>query len=235
MLFLAVGLVLQNVHPFGDQQILVVDFWHQYYPFLRLLHEKLQHGGSLLYTWDSGLGSNFVSIFAYYAASPLNLLTALVPETFLRDAVTLVLLLKVGFAGLFFACFLRGTFRRNDFSLCIFSVMYALCSYILGYYWNIIWLDTVALLPLVVLGLVYLVRDGKCRLYCIGVVAVHKLLYRHVHLHLCSDRLLLSVCVLSSLETAADADIGNGRLFFAGRSVGGNCADTHLLRIAADP
>ena len=126
MLFLAVGLVLQNVHPFGDQQILVVDFWHQYYPFLRLLHEKLQHGGSLLYTWDSGLGSNFVSIFAYYAASPLNLLTALVPETFLRDAVTLVLLLKVGFAGLFFACFLRGTFRRNDFSLCIFSVMYAL-------------------------------------------------------------------------------------------------------------
>ena len=169
MLFLAVGLVLQNVHPFGDQQILVVDFWHQYYPFLRLLHEKLQHGGSLLYTWDSGLGSNFVSIFAYYLASPLNLLTALVPETFLRDAVTLVLLLKVGFAGLFFACFLRGTFRRNDFSLCIFSVMYALCSYILGYYWNIIWLDTVALLPLVVLGLVYLVRDGKCRLYCIAL------------------------------------------------------------------
>lgn len=169
MLFLAAGFVLQNVHPFGDQQILVVDFWHQYYPFLRLLHEKLQHGGSLLYTWDSGLGSNFVSIFAYYAASPLNLLTALVPETFLRDAVTLVLLLKVGFAGLFFACFLRGTFRRNDFSLCIFSVMYALCSYILGYYWNIIWLDTVALLPLVVLGLVYLVRDGKCRLYCIAL------------------------------------------------------------------
>ena len=68
--------------PFGDQQILVVDFWHQYYPFLRLLHEKLQHGGSLLYTWDSGLGSNFVSIFAYYAASPLNLLTALVPKHF---------------------------------------------------------------------------------------------------------------------------------------------------------
>lgn len=40
MLFLAAGFVLQNVHPFGDQQILVVDFWHQYYPFLRLLHEN---------------------------------------------------------------------------------------------------------------------------------------------------------------------------------------------------
>ena len=56
-------------------------------------------------------------------------------------------------------------------------------------------------------------------LHCTGAVAVHQLLYRHVHLHLCSDRLLLSVCVLSSLETAADADIGNGRLFFAGRAL----------------
>ena len=75
MLLLAVGFVLQQVHPFGDRQILVTDFWHQYYPFLRLLHEKLRSGGSLLYTWDSGMGTNFLSIFAYYAASPLNLLT----------------------------------------------------------------------------------------------------------------------------------------------------------------
>lgn len=169
IVIMALGFVLQKVYPFGDRQILVTDFWHQYYPFLRLLHEKLQNGGSLLYSWDTGLGTNFLSIFAYYTASPLNLLTALVPETFLREAVTLVLLLKIGFAGLFFALFLRGTFRRNDFSICIFSVMYALCSYILGYYWNIIWIDTVALLPLVVLGLVYLVRDGKYRLYVISL------------------------------------------------------------------
>ncbi len=169
MLFMGIGFVLLEIHPFGNTQILVTDFWHQYYPFLRLLHEKLQSGGSLLYTWDSGMGSNFIAIMAYYAASPLNLLTVLVPESLLREAVTVILLLKVGFAGLFFAMFLKGTFRRNDFSICIFSLMYALCSYILGYYWNIIWLDTVALLPLVVLGLVYLVRDGKYRLYILAL------------------------------------------------------------------
>ena len=126
MLLLAVGFVLQQVHPFGDRQILVTDFWHQYYPFLRLLHEKLRSGGSLLYTWDSGMGTNFLSIFAYYAASPLNLLTVLVPESILREAVTVVLLLKIGCAGLFFALFLRGTFRRDDFSICLFAVICAL-------------------------------------------------------------------------------------------------------------
>lgn len=169
ILFLAICFVLEKVHPFGDRQILVTDFWHQYYPFLRLLHEKLQNGESLLYTWDSGLGTNFLSMMAYYTASPLNLLTVLVPDSLLREAVTLVLMLKVGFAGLFFAMFLKGTFRRNDYSICLFSVMYALCSYILGYYWNIIWLDTVALLPLVMLGLVYMVRDGRYRLYVIAL------------------------------------------------------------------
>ena len=117
MLFLSAGFAMQHVYPLGDRQILVVDFWHQYYPFLRLLHEKLQHGGSLLYTWNSGLGSDFVSMAAYYAASPLNLLTVLVPDAWLREAVTVLLLLKVGCAGLFFALFLKGTFHRNDFSL----------------------------------------------------------------------------------------------------------------------
>ncbi len=165
MILLGVCFVFEDVHPFGDRQILVTDFWHQYYPFLKLLHEKLQSGESLLYTWNSGMGSNFLAIMSYYAASPLNFLTLLVPDDYLRDAVTGEVLLKAGFSGLFFAKFLKGTFRHDDFSLCLFSVMYALSSYFLGYYWNIIWLDTVALLPLVVLGLVYLVRDGKYRFY----------------------------------------------------------------------
>lgn len=195
VLFMGIGFIIQGIHPFGDRQILVTDFWHQYYPFLRLLHEKLQNGGSLLYTWDSGLGTNWIATAAYYAASPLNLLTAAVPDSLLRDAVTIVLLLKVGFAGLFFAMFLRGTFRRGDFSICLFSLMYALCSYILGYYWNIIWLDTVALLPLVVLGLVYLVRDGRYRLYILSL-ALSLVTNYYIGMFTCIFSVIAFLCLL---------------------------------------
>ena len=66
----------------------------------------------------------------------------------------------------FRAAFSAAHSAEMTFPSASFAVMYALCSYILGYYWNIIWLDTVALLPLVVLGLVYLVRDGKCQSLC---------------------------------------------------------------------
>ena len=47
---------IANVSPYGTEQILVTDLWHQYYPFLVDFQDKLQEGGSLLWTWKSGGG-----------------------------------------------------------------------------------------------------------------------------------------------------------------------------------
>ncbi len=158
-----------EVHPFGDKQILVTDLWHQYYPFFRIEHEKLQNLSSFLYSWDTGLGTNFISLMSYYAGSPLNLLSVFFPIEYSRDALTLFLTIKIGCAGLFFAIFLKHTFKKNDISITAFALCFALCNYIMGYYWNIIWMDTVALLPLVVLGTVKLFREGKFKLYVISL------------------------------------------------------------------
>ncbi len=164
-----IGFAVSKMHPFGDRQFLVTDLWHQYYPFFQTLAEKLKEGGSLLYSWRSGMGTNFLSLMAYYAASPLNLLSILAPAEYLREAMTIILMLKFSFAGLFFCRMLRYVFGKNDMSTCMFAVMYALCSYMVGYYWNTIWIDTVALLPLVMHGLTALVREGKYRTYVIGL------------------------------------------------------------------
>ncbi len=158
-----------EVHPFGDKQILVTDLWHQYFPFFKEEHDKLQNLSSLLYSWNTGLGTNFLSVMSYYAASPLNLLAVFFPLELSRDALTLFLTIKIGCAGLFFAIFLKHIFRKNDITIVGFSMCYALCAYIMGYYWNLIWIDTVALLPLVVLGTVMLVKEGKFKLYAISL------------------------------------------------------------------
>ena len=47
--------------------------------------------------------------------------------------------------------------------------MYGLCAWALGYQWNVMWLDTFALLPLVVLGEVKLLRDNKVILYTVSL------------------------------------------------------------------
>ena len=159
----------EEMHPFGDRQFLVTDLWHQYYPFFQVLYEKLKNGESLLYSFRTGIGTNFIALMSYYAASPLNFLSIFMTQENLRDGMMLILMLKIGFAGFFMAKCIKYVFRVNDLSITMFGVMYALCSYIMGYYWNTIWIDTVALLPLVMMGLTMLVREGKYRVYVISL------------------------------------------------------------------
>jgi len=171
LLILGAAFALHNIYPFGDRQILVTDYWHQYYPFLSDHWHRLREGGSFLWSWSAGGGHDYVAHYAYYMASPFNFLIALFPHAYLREVLTAFLLIKVGLAGLFMSFFLRFTLKKHDLLLPIFSSFYALCAYILGYYWNIMWMDTVALMPLVMLGVHALVREGKYRLY-IGSLAV---------------------------------------------------------------
>ena len=153
----------------GSEQFLVVDLWHQYYPFFRVLREKLLTGGSLLYSWQNGMGTNFLALIAYYAASPLNLLSVFFDDAHTREALMYILAVKIGFCGAFFSCFLRYTFNRKDFSIVGFSAIFALCSYTLGYYWNVMWFDTIAIFPLVMLGVVAMCREKKWKLYTIAL------------------------------------------------------------------
>jgi len=162
-------LAIVGVSPFGDKTLLAWDGWKQYYPFFQAFREKLLSGGSLQYTWDVGMGTGYVSLFAYYLASPLNWLCVLVPSSVLVEFFALLTVIKIACAGGFFALFLRIAYRRNDLPIAFFGLAYAFCAWVCGYYWNNIWLDTFALLPLLVAGTVSLLRDGKFRLYVIAL------------------------------------------------------------------
>lgn len=158
-----------DFYPFGENQIMVIDMWHQYFPFLKILQEKLQSGGSLLYTWQGGGGTNFIALISYYAASPLYLLTALVPAKYLTEAMAFIVILKISFSSAFMYIYLREMFKRDDMGIVAFSVLYALSAYAMGYYWCLMWLDVMALLPLCILGLNKLIDEGKFRLYTVSL------------------------------------------------------------------
>ena len=169
--FIVMGVVFirAKVYPFGDRQVLYSDCKQQYLPFLKEFQTKLKNGESLYYTWHSGMGTNFMGMIGYYIASPLNLLTVFVPVKYIREALAVLIMAKIGFASLFTAIFLKHVYRRNDLSLVAFGCCYAFCDYIMGYYWNTIWLDSVALLPLVALGVYCVVNEDKYKLYVISL------------------------------------------------------------------
>ena len=201
--FLIVGLLwaFHGVWPFGDQMILAHDQWHQYYPFYLDLHRKLQNGNSLLFSWTGGMGTNYLSLMAYYLASPFNFLAALLPESWLLPFYTLSVLVRIGCAGLFFAIMLRSLFDRKERAVAFFSTAYALCAFFMGYYWNAIWLDTVAILPLVVLGTLRLLRERKYILYT-ATLALSILMSYYIGLFTCIFVLLIFIgeCICNREE-----------------------------------
>ena len=156
--------------PFGNNRsMLYSDMYHQYYPFFVNFRSNLLNGDGLLYNWDIGMGLDYLGLISYYLASPLNLLSILVPESLTLEYFSLLMPLKLGFASLFFAIFLRKVFSRNEPSIALFGGLYGLCAWAVGYQWNVMWLDTFALLPLVALGTVSLLQERRFILYTVSL------------------------------------------------------------------
>lgn len=183
---------LMKVSPFGDQQILVTDLWHQYYPFLVDFQDKLKHGESLFWSWTQGGGVNYFALMSYYLASPLNFVSVFIPSEWLREFLMFSVVIKVACAGMFMAIFLRSVYRKNDFSLVLFGCCFSFCAFFMGYYWNTIWLDTVCITPLVVLGAVKLLTENKFRLYVV-TLALSLLANYYIGLFTCIFVLLVFI------------------------------------------
>lgn len=169
---LFIGIVVcidHGVYPFGERSVLKVDMYHQYAPFFSELREKLQNGESLMYSFDIGLGADFISLYAYYLASPLNWLLLLCPAKSVLDFMALLTLLKLALSGLTFGYYLKCHYKMNDWSLSVFAAAYALSGYVAAYSWNIMWTDCIVLLPLIILGVERLVKEGDGRLYYISL------------------------------------------------------------------
>lgn len=168
-IIMLIAFIALKIYPFGNAQIMVSDAWHQYYPFLLNLYRKVKTGESLFYDWRGGLGGGFMPLMAYYLTSPLNLLIFLFPESLLREAFALLILIKIGFAGTFCSHALYQINKKRDYGIIIFSTLYALCSWTCCYYCHIMWLDSFAVFPMVVAGIRMLVRERKCKLYTISL------------------------------------------------------------------
>lgn len=169
VMVLLIIFIQRGIFPFGEESFLRTDMYHQYAPFFSEFQYKLTHGGSLLYSWDVGMGVNFSALYAYYLASPLNWLLILCPKSLVIEFMTYSIVIKTGLSGLAMAWYLRKHCHTRDFGIAFFGIFYALSGYMAAYSWNIMWLDCIILFPLIVFGLERLVREGKGLMYCIAL------------------------------------------------------------------
>lgn len=159
----------KEIYPFGDRSFLRTDLYHQYAPFFQELKDKLSNGESLFYTWDIGLGTNFMAIFAYYLSSPLNWFLLLCPSSLVIEFITYGIVLKMALSSLTMTWYLNRHNHTNSIAAAFFGIFYGMSGYMAAYSWNIMWLDCMFLLPVIFLGLERLINEDKCYLYCISL------------------------------------------------------------------
>lgn len=169
--FMIAVCVSEGIVPFGNNSLTIVDSVHQYLPFLSELRNKLLNEGSLFYTWNIAMGSNFVSLSAYYLNSPFNYLLLLFDKEHLILGINFILILKVCLSSTTMAYYLakkEGNNKKDAYIIAI-AVSYALSNYVVGYCWNLMWMDCILMFPLLMLGFERLMRDRDPKLYTLAL------------------------------------------------------------------
>ena len=153
--------------PFGDTTILRMDLYHQYGPLFAELYERITNFDSLIYSWTSGGGSAFLGNFFNYLSSPFLVVMLLLGHKNMPEAIAVMVLLKAALASFTFSYFLSKKNKESSPLTSAFGVLYACSGYFIAYYWNIMWIDSFYLFPLVMLGIEKLISERKLKLYTI--------------------------------------------------------------------
>ena len=159
--FVLMGIILAftEIWPFGNKTILTSDLANQYVQFLSYLREIYKGNHSIFYTFSKTFGGEMLSLSAYYLMSPLNLILLLFKTEWLPQAIELLILIKISLCSLTFYFLISHLGKRPEASGLIFSVSYALMAYNMAYFFHLMWLDGIILLPLIILG-IHRILDG---------------------------------------------------------------------------
>lgn len=166
---LLICMVLIQFYPFGDNLFLRGDAYAEYYPYVVLFRRVMRSQESLLYTWRSGMGLSLIPTYAYFGFSPFNLIGTLLPESVLPAFISISICVRIALAGYFFSVLLQTVRPALTQSSVVFSVIFALNSWMIGNSLQTVWLDSIMMLPLICAGLIRMVRDRDFRLYPIAL------------------------------------------------------------------
>lgn len=164
--------IVFKLFPFGDITVLRMDLYHQYGPLFAEFYDRIVEHKSFFYSWQSGGGSSFLGNYFNYLSSPLSFLVFLFDRNQIGFAITALVVVKGVLSAGAFSYFLKSSFKTHSPASAAFGVFYAYCGYFLAYYWNIMWIDGMILLPLIALGIERIINNGKCKLYIISLAVL---------------------------------------------------------------
>ena len=145
--------ILQDVAPFGRNSLLTIDFFHQYGPMLAELYDRIKKGTNIIYSFNTGLGLPYFRNFFNYLSSPLNIIMFLFKRRNIIMSYSIIIGLKSILSCITCSYYIHKKFNTNKLYMIGISLLYGYSAYFTAYYWNIMWLDGMYILPLITLGI----------------------------------------------------------------------------------
>lgn len=165
IIFWSAGLV-----PFGDNNFLSSDLGTQYIDFLTELRRQLVNNNLHLYLFSQSLGDNFFPIISYYLLSPFNLLLVLFKNNQIPVAADILIMLKISAMGVTMALFISKYFHKIRPMNYAFTIAYSFCGFVASYFYDLMWLDALIMLPLVAIGIIKLLEENKVWPYYLSLL-----------------------------------------------------------------
>ena len=150
-----------GIYPFNERSVLALDLNGQYIYYFEAIRDAFWGDGSVFYNWSRNLSGEFMGITGYYLASPFTLIVILMPRSLILEAIMIMQLCKVGAAGLTFCIYAQKSKNVQPLQSILFSTMYAMMSYVAIQLIDPMWIDGPVFLPLIILGIEYLIDDGR--------------------------------------------------------------------------
>ena len=157
---------LKKVAPFGDNTLLETDFYYQYSVMLAEMRDRFLSNSSKIYSFRSGLGLPLYRNFLNYVSSPLNVISLFFPREKFMVSFSFIIGIRAILTSCFMLFFLNQRKGKNSFSNIPFAILYAFSGYFSCYYVNIMWMDSMMLIPLVAAGIDSIVKRKRWILYC---------------------------------------------------------------------
>lgn len=150
-----------GVYPFGERSVLTLDLNGQYVYYFENIRRCFWSGENPLYSWSRNLSGGYQGVIGYYLASPFTFIVILLPRSMIIESLMIMQLCKVGACGATFFAYAHHGKNVRPIPAVIFATMYAQMSYVAIQLIDPMWIDGPIFLPLVILGLEYLVDDGR--------------------------------------------------------------------------
>ena len=161
IVLLYIAYAIFGMYPFGEQSVLCLDLNGQYVYYFEAIRDAFHGDGSILYNWSRNLSGGYQGVIGYYLASPLTLIVVLLPRTMILGALYIMILCKLGLASVTFCYYLRKSKHLQPIYSVILGTMFGMCAYGVIQTIDPMWLDGLICLPMIVLGIEYLVDDGR--------------------------------------------------------------------------